>query len=520
MQPNQQPSREDFVKGLFALEPTDNFYTGKDARKKLITGVQKGVDAIKTSYGPSGTNAVIEHELRPFHVVTNDGKHILSSMKLADKVENMGLEILKEIADKSDHESGDGRKTSVILAGAILEEGLKCKESPMEIKKSLEECLPLILKSIDEQTRQISPLDVGNVARISSESEFIGNTLQEIYTEIGRDGIVEIENSQTPITTYEVINGVKLKGCKMFHEYMANDVKGRKAVFENPKVLVCQEKITSWMQLEPICRNLSEKHGMSELVLACDDIDAKTLQALASAHQAGIFKVLVIKMPVLWKDFLYEDFAKITGAKIVNPVLGTSLKTFSNSWLGTCEKIISSSEETIVLGTKDITDHLKALEEAGDDDSKRRIFWLQTKTAILKLGANSETELFYLRGKASDARNASYSALQHGVVAGGGIALMNCIKALPEDTIGGYILDKALRAPYKQIITNFGGEKELVVQYAAKDAHEMGFDAKTGKVTNMFESGIIDSSLVTKNAITNALSVVSNVLTTRLAITK
>ena len=175
-------------------------------------------------------------ELNPGHFITNDGKAILDAIKLSDKVENIGLEILKEITAKSEKESGDGRKTSVILAGAILKEGLKAKGSPMDIKRSLDECLPIIIKSIDDQTTEIGTDKIGQIATISSENESIGKTFQEIYTAIGKDGIVEIDNSNLPITSYEIMEGVRLRNCGWMYDYMCNDNKGHVATLKNPYV--------------------------------------------------------------------------------------------------------------------------------------------------------------------------------------------------------------------------------------------------------------------------------------------
>lgn len=504
--PPQPQSREGFIKGLFDLTPKDNVYTGTEARKGLVTGLTKGVDAIKGSYGAAGSNAIIEEDVYPFSRTTNDGKTILHGISLADPLERMGLNILREVADKSDRESGDGRKSSVVLTGAIIEEGLKVldKTTPMELKRSLNDCLPLILKSLDEQTTKITPKTLSPIATVASESPELGSLFQEIYEKIGRDGLVELDNSNLPLTSYDLIEGVRLLNCGFTYPYMANSDKGRKAVYKNPSVLITKQKIATINQLDPILKSLYSQ-GKTELVIFCDEIDLGVSQALASIHMQGVeikqgvslqFKTLVIKAPILWKDWLFEDFAKITGARIVDPAQGTTLKNFQLAYLGTCDKIITSKDETIVLGTKDITDHIKVLEDSGTDDAKIRIARLKTRTAVLKLGANSETELSYLHGKALDARNASYLALNGGIVAGGGIALLRAAETLP-DTIGGKVLKKALKYPRNQICENMG----------IPEVKKFGDD-------------ILDPAIVVKNAITNALSVASTVLTTKLAIIK
>lgn len=500
-----QPTREQFIESLFLLKGEDNIYSEKKAITNLISGVRKGFDSIKPSYGSAGSNVIIEEQLYPYHRATNDGKDILDAIKLVDPVEMIGLNAQKEVADKSDKESGDGRKTAAIMFGAILFEGQKAKEHPMEIKRSLDECLPLITESIDAQTTQITPDEVGKIAAIASENPELGAMFQEIYQQIGKDGIIELDNSGLPHSFYDIIEGVRLRRCGFQYPYMANVDKEREAVYRFPKILITKQKLSNMQDLSRIMRGLYEK-GTNELVIFCDEIDTTVSQALSYKH-FGVqpdgkpdvpFKTLVIKAPTLWKDWLFEDFAKITGATIINPAEGTSLKNFNLAWLGTCDKLIATKDETIVLGTQDITAHLQVLADLGTDEAKIRASRLQTKTAILKLGANSETELAYLKKKALDARNASFLALNGGVVVGGGFALLNAAKSLP-NTVGGKILKEALKYPSDIIQENMG---------------------ETYTEAQLLKQGVLDPSIVVKNSITNALSVAATRLTARLVIIK
>lgn len=503
MPPQQkQPTREEFINSLFLLQPKDNI--ANDARTRLANGVKKGVDVIAQSYGATGSNTSLEEELYPGHRTTNDGKAILQYIKLADPVENIGLNILKEVADKVDKESGDGRKSSIILTGAILEEGMKVDEPVMDIKRSLDECLPTILEAITKQTKTIKPSEVGMIAKIASESDKLGELFQEVYEKIGSDGVINLDMSGTPETYYDVIDGVRLLNCGFMWPYMANEDKGRQAVYKFPKILITKQKLSKIAEIDEIFRRVS-REGRDELVVFCNEIDPAVGAAIAYLHigttpdgkQVQPFKSLIIKAPTLWKDWLFEDFAKITGATIIDPAQGRTFKNFNMSYLGNCDKIITSKDETIVIGTKDITDHIKVLEEQGTDDAKLRLSRLKTKTATIKLGANSDTELSYITGKALDARNASYLALQGGVVAGGGVTLANIAKLLP-DTTGGKILAKALKYPIKQICENMGIKLT---------------DAKGFK-------DIYDPATVVKNSIINAISVAGTVLTAKAVITK
>lgn len=509
MQPQeQQPTREQFIKSLFLTEHKDNIHEG---RERLVKGIEKGVDAIKHSYGSAGFNVIVEEEVYPFHRLTNDGRAILKDIKLSDGVENIGLSMLKEVGDKSDRDSGDGRKSSILITHAIIKEGLKSDASPMNIKKSIDDALPIVLKELEKLTKEITPKDVGAIATIASESEYIGSLFQEIYEKIGKDGIVELDNSGLSETFYETTEGVRLMGCGFLWPYMANEDKGRKAVFTYPKILITRQKIAKIGDIDGVIKRLTEE-GRDELVIFCDEIDLSVSQALAYIQMEGVkqkdgsllkFKTLVIKAPTLWKDWIYEDFSKITGATIIDPAQGVSLGNMGLRHLGNCDKIITSKEETIVLPNVDFSQHIEVLKEDNSDEAKIRLSRLQTKTAILKLGANSESELSHLRGKALDARNSSYLALNYGIVPGGGIALYLASRKL-KDTLGGKILKKALEYPVNQICENLG--------------LKIGKDMVLGVDT--FGEGVQDASTVVKNSLINAVSVAGIVLTSKIIITK
>lgn len=474
-----------------SMNMVDNIHL-EGAREALMRGIKKASDAIAGTLGPTGYSIIVEDNLYPGHFVGDDGWAALKKIKLADPLEQRGVELLKESVERSNKQSGDGSTTATILTAAILEEGLKENVHGQAIKKSLDVCISIIEASLDTQTTLISPAEVGQVAAISSGDETVGTLIQEIYTKIGKEGIIELDLSQTPDTHYDIVEGVRLHNCGYMYPYMATGSK--KAVYKNPKILITKQKIGNLNQIDPIFKSLSTG-GTTELVIFCDEIDIRVSETLAMAAQQGAFKTLVIKAPTLWKDWLFEDFAAITGARIIDPATGTSLERFSLNHLGSCEKIITSEDETLVLGTKDISEHIAELMEAGktDDQQKLRAGWLRTKTAILKVGANSESELSLKRLKIEDARNAAYQALQSGIVVGAGKALVNAIEKLP-DTIGGNILRKALIAPFVQLQKNFGQD-----------------DIDT--------TNVVDPVAVPKNAVKNAISVAGTILTSNCVIT-
>lgn len=484
------------------------------ARKSIIKGIKKVKDFSSDTLGAKGSSKIIEDMRHPGHLVADDSYSILQKVRLGNKLENRGVALLKEAVDRSRKELGDATTTTVILTSDILEEGDKLNMWGHDIKDSLDECLPLIEKYIDDHTKIIEPNEVGDVATVASGKSEIGSMIQEIHENIGKEGVIELDVSTTPETYYDITEGVRLKNCGFMYPYMANDGEGKKAVMISPKILLTRQKISVQKDIDDILIALN-KQGIHELVIFCEDIDPRVSETLAMSHQQALFKFLVVKMPTLWKDWLYEDISKITGATVIDPTQGISLQRIQMSMLGTCEKIVSYKDETLVLGTKDITEHIKNLKEAGkkDDQQLLRASWLNTKTAILKIGANSESELALKRLKVENARNSAHLALKGGVVVGGGLALYNAITVLP-DTIGGNILKTALKSPIRQIFIN--SNKEFTGEGIGGN---IGLNAKTGKIEDLEKAGIVDAALSVKGAIVNAVRLASTILTSNGAIT-
>lgn len=489
-----------------------NLYTGEEAQEKLLKGFNLVADAVKLTLGGAGSDAVLEDALPPYSVITNDGVSIAQAINPTDPIEKMGANLAKEIASKADKESNDGTTTALTIAQAALNLGFQAKISGRQLKQEIYDCLPIIFKSLDEQTKEIDVDSVAQVATVSAEDEAMGALLQEIYQQIGKDGIIELDNSNTADTYYQIKEGVRLRNCGYMAPYMANS--GVSAVYKKPKILITKQKIGTLMDVDPLFQKLTAE-GISEVVIFCEEIDPSVLSALAFTHKNGIFKTLVIKAPKLWKDWLFEDFAKITGATIVLPETGVTLKSVELSHLGTCQQLMSTKEDTTVIGISDIADHIAQLETESvqNDQLKVRISWLKTKAAVLKLGANSESELTYKVKKAQDAVGASHLALKGGVVAGGGVALLNASRNLL-DTAGGNVMKEALAAPISQIYKNATGEDIIVIG----NGSNRGFDAKTLKNVDMFEAGIVDPALVTKNSVKSAISVIGTLLTIKSAI--
>lgn len=503
----------------------NNVIIGSPSTKKLLEGIKTATDAIRLSYGAKGVNAIIEQEFYPYHIVANDCETILQSVQVANRYEKVGLDILKELSSKAHKDSGDGRKTTCIMGEEIIQQGYKSSKIGVELKRELDALIPIIEKKIDEQKKTITEEEVHEVAAIAGESEEIGRNLGEIYRRIGKDGIIIPEGSGTYTTAWTFIEGVRFADTGYLSPYMVHDPdavkEGRRetrAIYENPTVLVTKRKINHLDDINPLLATL-KREGKKDLVIFTDDMDSGVASTLVKAHRDGILNILIIKAPVLWKGHIFEDFAKITGSTVVEDASGINYKNLKIEHLGTCSKITVDKDETTIIGGADISEHIADLKSTGDSDSLLRLSWLTTKTCVLRIGANNESELGYRRLKYYDAINASKLALRDGIVLGGGMALFNASKAMP-DTPAGNLLKLALREPYRQILLNSGKtlSKDANLFNAAGFKKNEGYDCASGQVADLYKEGIVDAAAVVKNAVRNAISLASTVLTGRILV--
>ena len=501
-----------------------NVITRVKSTEALLNGLKVATQAIRLSYGAKGVNAIIEQEFYPYHIVANDCETILQSIQVNGQYEKIGLDLLKELSSKAHKDSGDGRKTTCIIAEEIIERGFKSGILGVELKRGLDELIPLIEKKIDLQKKNITPTEVYKVATIAGESAELGDILGNIYKKIGKDGIIIPEGSGTYTTDWQFIEGVRFTDTGYLSPYMVHDEvavkEGRqetRAIYNNPTVLVTKRKVNHLNDINPLFAELN-RLGKKDMVIFTDDMDSGVASLLVKAHTEKIMNIVVIKAPTFWKNYVFEDFAKITGATILEDSSGVDFKNLKMSHLGTCAQITVDKDEIIVVGGADVSAHIDQLRKVGDEDSMRRIAWLTTKTCILRLGANNESELSYKRLKCYDAINASRLALRDGIVPGGGVALLNATVGLPETEVG-KIVAEALKEPYKQLIRNSGVDfRDYMVNKSYRGDFHNGFDCLSGKIVDMWQEGIIDAAAVTKNAVRNAISLASTVLTGKILI--
>lgn len=463
---------------------TNNVIQGTEG---VLRGIKIITDSLRPTYGNYGTNKIIECDETPFHKVTNDAKTITDSIFSNNREERIGINLFKELMNEQDKLSGDGRKTTAIIADTLIELGSKLDMPRVQLKRELDALIPIVEARIDEQTRQITENDVEAVATIASESPEIGKLLGTIYKETGKDVLIDPQPSGTRETYYKVTEGVRFKDTGYLSEQMA--IKGQ-AVYEKPAIMVTKRKMTNVNEVNPILE-MMQSNGMNELVIFTDDMDSSVATSLVNVHKSGMMKILIIKAPVLWKQYVFEDFAKCVGATIVEDSTGVKYSNFSLSHLGTCGKIIVDSQETILKGIKDIDEHIAKLKSDNTDDSRLRLSWLKTKSVDLFLGANGESDLYYKTMKCRDAINASKLALEGGVVEGGGVCLLSVANNFECNSQVDDVVCKALKSPLEQLMTNCG---ENIDSYKVNE-------------------DVLDASLVLKNAVRSAIGLASTALT-------
>lgn len=492
-----------------------NVKTHSDARDAILRGFNVVADAVKGTLGAAGYNGLLETQLYPFTQTTNDGVSIAKAIHLTDPYENLGARLAQEICERSDKQSRDGTTTAITIAQAILNEGVNATVAPMQLKRELEACIPLIEAAIDAQKKDITVDEVGKVAAISAEDEEIGAMIQDIYKQIGKDGIIFRDISKTFNDYYDIGKGIQMEDTGFASPYMADtDEKTQQflnvAKLKNPKILLTKQKLLSGAELNQMAAQLHQQ-GVSGLVIFADDYEPTVVTNLVMTRIQRGFRFVLVKMPVLWKDQWFEDLALMTGATIIDPAAGITFKDMKETYLGSVEHIEIFKDQLFIDGIADISAHLESLREKGDDDSLIRAARLARKTARLYVGAPTEQALSYRRLKVEDACGAAWQALHGGIVAGGGVALKNIAGDLPATT-GGHIVGAALYAPIQQIIENAGG-LDIHLEGA------QGYDAKTNQVVDMFDAGIVDAANTMKNSARNAISVAAQILTMGVAVT-
>ncbi len=517
-----------------------------EARSALKRGIDIAANAAKVTIGPRGRNVALDKGYGS-PTITNDGVSIVKEISLADKFENMGVEIVKEVATKTNDAAGDGTTTATVLLQAIVDEGMRHMQSGLEvmgIKRGIESASHDVIEALQKNSKKISSAEeIRQVAIVSSESESLGTIIAETIEKVGQDGVVTVEESQGFDMTSEVVEGMQFdKGY--ISPYMITDAERMEAVYQNISLLLLDKKLSSIKEILPFLEKFTAG-GQKNLVLIADDVDGEALTTFVINKLRGALNVLAIKAPGFGdrKKALLEDIAVLTGATVVSEEKGMKLDEMDIDVLGSAQKVIATKDITTIIGGKgnkeDIAarvQHMKAqlpnITSSFDKEKlEERIAKLTGGVAVIRVGAATETEMKYLKLKIEDAVSATKAAIEEGIVAGGGSALVQAAMmvkkefsgkdfATREEEIGYQIILKACEAPLRQIGINSGkGDGSVVVEKVRELGMAGGYNSITDTyVVDIIQEGIIDPVKVTRYSLMNAASAAGTLLTTQVAI--
>ena len=511
----------------------------KDARESMLRGVNTLANAVRVTLGPKGRNVVLEKEYGS-PLITNDGVSIAKEIELEDKFENMGAKLVYEVANKTNDTAGDGTTTATILAQSMIENGLRQVDrgaNPVLMREGIEKAAKAVSEYILSVSKKVeSSKDIANVATISSGSEEIGKIIADAMEKVGRDGVISTDDSKGFETELEISEGMQYdKGY--VSPYMVSDREKMEATMENAYVLVTDQKITNIQEILPLLEQLVQANRA--LLIIAEDLENEVVSTLALNKLRGTFNVVATKAPGFGdnqKEML-QDIAIMTGAKFYSKDLNMELKDMQLSDLGTVKKIVVTKDNTTMIGgagsKEDVAARVAEIEAqmentTSDYDKKRMAERLSNGVAIIKVGAATESELKEKKLRIEDALNSTRAAVSEGIVVGGGACLVKAYVAL-KDEVKSDVVDvqkgikvvfDALLAPIAQIADNAGYNSEEIVERQKEAGENVGFDAKHGEWVDMIESGIIDPTKVTRNALMNASSISALFLTTEAGVAK
>ncbi|MCC7543681.1 chaperonin GroEL [bacterium] len=511
----------------------------EDARKKLKDGVDKLANTVKVTLGPKGRNVVLEKKYGG-PMVTNDGVTIAKEIELEDAFENMGAQVVREVASKTNDMAGDGTTTATVLAQAVMEEGVKnvaAGANPMALRRGIEKAAHHVVAELDKMAKPVKAKEeIANVAAISADDPEVGKLIAEVMETIGEDGIVTVEESQTMGLEKEVVEGMQFdKGY--VSPYMVTDTTRLEAVFENAPILLTDKKISSIQEILPLLEQLAQE-GKKDLVIIAEDVEGEALTTLILNKLRGTFNALAIKAPAFGdrRKAMLEDIAILTGGQVITDDLGLKLEEATVEMLGEARKVIANKDNTTIVEGKgneqalrDRVTQIKAQAQETTSEYEleklqERIAKLESGVAVIKVGAATEVELKEKKLRIEDAINSTKAAVAEGIVPGGGAALAKIARSLDsvkldgDEQIGVRLVAKALEAPLRQIAANAGISDIAVILEAVSKADNTGWDFAKNEQTDMLERGIIDPVKVTKSALVNATSAVAMLLTTEAAV--
>jgi chaperonin GroEL len=513
---------------------------GGDARQRLFNGVNILANAVKATLGPRGRNAVLEKSYGA-PTITKDGVSVAKEIELKDKFENMGAQMLKEVASSTSDEAGDGTTTATVLAQAIVREGMKAVASgrnPMDIKRGIDQAVRVTtdeLKRLSKPCRD--PKAITQVGTISANSdESIGKTIADAMAKVGNEGVITVEEGQGLDNELEVVDGMQFDRGYL-SPYFINQQQSLSAEFDKPLILLCDKKISNIRELLPLLE-ATAKAGRPLIVIA-EDVEGEALATLVVNNIRGILKVAAVKTPGFGdrRKAMLQDLAILTGGNVISEEVGLSLEKVTLSDLGEAKKVVIEKETTTIIDGAGKAASIKAriesirqqAEEASSDYDKEklqeRVAKLSGGVALIKVGAASELEMKEKKARVEDALHATRAAIEEGVVPGGGVALIRALKALEklegnneDQTVGIRILARALEEPLRNIVENAGQDAAVILNQVRAGKGAYGYNAATSEFGDMLEEGILDPTKVTRLALQNAASVAGLLLTTEVMV--
>ncbi len=510
---------------------------GEDARKALQAGIDKLADTVKITLGPKGRNVVLDKKFGA-PLITNDGVTIAKDIELEDAFENMGAQLVKEVATKTNDAAGDGTTTATLLAQAIINEGMKniaAGANPMILKKGIAKAVDTAVETIKKNSKPVEGSeDIARVGTVSSADESVGKLIAEAMEKVTSDGVITIEESKTAETYSEVVEGMQFDRGYI-SPYMVTDTEKMEAVYDDPFVLITDKKISNIQEILPLLEQLVQSG--KKLVIIAEDIEGEALTTIILNNLRGVFKCAAVKAPGFGdrRKEMLKDIAILTGAEVITEELGLELKDTQISQLGRARQIVIQKENTIIVDgagdsneIKDRVAQIKAQIETTTSDFDKeklqeRLAKLSGGVAVIKVGAATEIEMKEKKLRIEDALAATKAAVEEGIVAGGGTALINAIPAVNalietlegDEKTGAQIIGKALEAPLRQIALNAGLEGSVIIDKIVNaEKVGYGFDAYNETYVDMIPAGIVDPTKVTRSALQNAASVAAMVLTT------
>lgn len=510
-----------------------------NARTKLLKGVEALYDAVRVTIGPKGRNAVLEKGYGA-PTITNDGVTIAKEIDLQDKLENIGAELIKEVATKANDQAGDGTTTATILAYAIMKEGLRnitAGANPIKLRRGIEKAVRVVVEGLRKMAKNVTKQEeIAQVATISAQDERVGELIAEVMEEVSKDGVVTVEESQTLGLEKEVVEGMQFDNGYI-SPYMVTDPSRMEAAYEKPYILITDKKITSVQEMLPLLEKIAQS-GRKDIVIIAEDVEGEALATLIVNKLRGTFNALAVKAPGFGerRKAILQDIAILTGGKVISEEVGMKLDSADLDVLGSARKVIATKETTTIVDGKGSEAEIKArvaqikkeiVASSSEFDKEKlgeRLAKLSGGVAVIKVGAASEVELKEKKHRIEDALAATRAAVEEGILPGGGSALIHVYKDLEDlkldsdEATGADIVKRALSYPLWQIATNAGKDGAVVVNEVTKKEVGVGYDAETDKYTDMFKAGIVDPTKVTRCAIENAASVAAMFLTTEVVI--